>query len=108
MERSTESQIQAAICDYLALKGYLFSRTNNGPVVQRDKYGFRLRAMPKYTRKGWPDICLIKQGQFIGIEVKAEKGRLSDDQKLLGEEIERNGGKYIVARTLEDLIRAGL
>jgi hypothetical protein len=106
MVRSTESQIQAAICDYLSLKGYLFSRTNNAPIYDRIHGAFR--ALPKYTRRGWPDICLIKQGQFIGIEVKAEKGRMSDDQKLLGEEIERNGGRYIVARAIDDLQKAGL
>jgi hypothetical protein len=108
MERAKESDIQAAICDYLSLKGYLFSRTNNGPVVQRDKYGFRVRALPKYTRRGWPDICLIKNGQFIGIEVKSASGKLSDDQIALGKEIIANGGCYIVARSIDDLQREGL
>lgn len=32
MTRTKETQIQAAICDYLAYKGYLFSRTNNAPM----------------------------------------------------------------------------
>lgn len=64
--------------------------------------------MPKYTRRGWPDICLIRSGVFYGIEVKAEAGKLSPDQKTLGEEIERNGGQYIVARSTDDLQAAGL
>jgi hypothetical protein len=101
-----ESQVQAAICDYLALKRYLFSRTNNAPIYDRTRGAFR--ALPKYTRRGWPDICVIKNGQFIGIEVKTEKGRLSPEQTALGKEVEENGGKYIVARTLDDVIRAGL
>lgn len=106
MDRSSESEIQAAICDYLALKGYLFSRTNNSPIYDTTRGAFR--ALPKYTRRGWPDICLIQNGQFIGIEVKAEKGRLSEDQKALGEEIEKNGGRYVVARSIDDVTKAGL
>ncbi|MBK3666190.1 VRR-NUC domain-containing protein [Bradyrhizobium diazoefficiens] len=106
MQRSRESEIQAAICDYLALKGYLFSRTNNTPVF--DKARGIHRSLPKYTRRGWPDICLIRNGQFIGIEVKAEKGKLSDDQKELGREIETHGGRYVVARSIDDLIQVGL
>jgi hypothetical protein len=102
-----ESDIQAAICDYLALKRYLFSRTNNEPIYDRSKAAFR--ALPKYTRRGWPDITVVgKGGQFIGIEVKSDTGRLSPEQQRLGEEIEKNGGRYILARSLDDVIRAGL
>ena len=64
--------------------------------------------MPKYARRGWPDICLLKSGTFYAIEVKTETGRLSEHQKALGQEIEANGGKYIVARSVDDLIHAGL
>jgi hypothetical protein len=48
-----------------SLKGYLFSRTNNAPIYDRINGAFR--ALSKYTRRGWPDICLIANGQFIGI-----------------------------------------
>jgi hypothetical protein len=106
MERIKESEIQANICEYLDLRGYLFSRTNNAPIYDTAR-GVH-RAMPKYARRGWPDICLLKSGIFYAIEVKTETGRLSEHQKALGEEIARNGGKYIVARGLEDVIRAGL
>jgi|SRR6185437_11471516 len=106
MERTKESAIQAAICDYLTLKGYFFSRTNNNATYDKTRAAFR--ALPKYTRRGWPDICLINRGIFYGIEVKAETGRLSDDQKLIGDYIERNGGRYVVARSIDDLEHAGL
>ena len=107
MARSTpEGEIQSAICDYLALKGYLFSRTNNTPVYDTGRGTFR--KLPKYTRKGWPDICLIRQGTFYGIEVKTEKGKLSPEQADLGRDIVRNGGEYIVARGIEDIQKAGL
>jgi len=61
-----ENEIQAAICDYLSLKGYLFSRTNNAPIY--DMIHGTFRTLPKYTRRGWPDICLIHAGKFHGIK----------------------------------------
>jgi hypothetical protein len=106
MPKTKETEIQAAICDYLALKGYLFSRTNNSPIYDKTRGAFR--ALPKYTRRGWPDICLIHGGTFYGIEVKAEKGRLSPEQEELGSDIEKHGGVYIIARSIDDVQRAGL
>jgi hypothetical protein len=104
--KSKETEIQAAICEYLGLKGYLFSRTNNSPIYDKTRGEFR--ALPKYTRRGWPDICLIDHGRFVGIEVKAEKGRLSPEQEELGSEIEKHGGVYIVARSIDDVQAFGL
>lgn len=106
MARTKETEIQAAICDYLSLKGYFFSRTNNSPIFEKSRGVYR--ALPKYTRKGWPDICLIHAGTFYGIEVKNEDGKLSPEQTLLGAEITKNGGVYIVARSIDDVQRAGL
>ena len=63
---------------------------------------------PNYTRKGWPDICLIKNGKFCGIEVKSEVERLSPEQEELGRDIILNGGMHVVARSLDDVQYAGL
>jgi hypothetical protein len=107
MERKLkETDVQAAICDYLSLKGYLFSRTNNSPIYDKTRGAFR--ALPKYTRRGWPDICLIYRGTFYGIEVKSRLGSLSAHQMQIGEDIERNGGCYIIARSIDDIQAAGL
>jgi hypothetical protein len=106
MQKSKEREIQAAICEYLTLKGYLFSRTNNAPIYDTARKTFR--KLPKYARKGWPDICLITNGKFYGIEVKTDVGRLSPEQKEFGSEIIRNGGMYVVARSIDDVQRAGL
>ena len=106
MTRTKESAIQASICDYLTVKGYLFSRTNNAPIYDKTRGAFR--ALPKYTRRGWPDICLIHRGTFYGIEVKSDVGKLSYEQEVLGAEIEVNGWVYIVARSIGDIQSAGL
>src|SRR5438128_1815020 len=101
-----EGEALSAICDYLALKGYLFSRTNNMPVFDKGRGAYR--ALPKHTRKGWPDICLISEGKFYGIEVKSQVGRLSPEQVDLGRDIILNGGMYVVARSIDDVQAAGL
>jgi hypothetical protein len=101
-----ETEVQAAICDYLSLKGHLFSRTNNSPIYDTTRGAFR--ALPKYTKRGWPDICLISRGTFYGIEVKSDTGKLSEDQQELGKLIEQHGGVYIVARSIDDVQHAGL
>lgn len=101
-----ETPIQSAICDYLALKRYFFWRQNTAPTF--DKAGGFYRAMPKHSKKGVPDIIVIKAGQFIGIEVKTEKGKLSPEQVEFGSDCILNGGMYLVARSIDDVQAAGL
>lgn len=104
-----ESEVLRAICDYLALRRVFFFRCNNIPAVYVDKAGQRqFRKLPKYTMKGIPDIIAIRDGRFIGIEVKAEKGRLSPHQVEFARQCLEAGGEYVVAKSIEDVQRAGL
>ncbi len=103
-----ESDIQLLVCDYLAAKKYFFFRNNNTPVY--DPVGKRFRAMPKFARKGVPDIILIgngkngiQAGQFIGLEIKTPKTYLSPDQKIFKEESEKAGAKYYTIKSFEDI-----
>lgn len=50
-----------------------------------------------------PDMVGKEIGQFVGIEVKAEKGRLSKQQKNFQRMIERFGGLYIVVKSPDDV-----
>jgi hypothetical protein len=43
-------------------------------------------------------------GQYVGIEVKAPKGKQSDHQKALQEALEKAGGKYVLAYSLGDVV----
>jgi VRR-NUC domain len=105
MNKESESSIQSAICDYLALRKHLFWRANNVPVYMPDRQAFR--AMPKHSLKGTPDIIVIQNG-FIGIEVKAKNGKLSPEQKEFERRCVENGGEYLVARSIDDVINFGL
>ncbi len=101
-----EGEIVRAICDYLSLRGHLFYRNNNVPIFDPTRQAFR--AMPKYTMKGLPDIVLIKDGRYIGIEAKAGNATLSPHQEEFRKQSEKHGARYIVARSIDDVIAAGL
>ena len=68
-----ETDVQSAICDYLALRKHFFFRCNNHPIYDPRHNVFR--ALPKYTMKGIPDIIVIRNGGFVGLEVKLPIGQ---------------------------------
>lgn len=76
----TESEILNSICEYLKLKKYYFWRSNNIPVFDTKRKCFR--KFPKWCLKGVPDIFVLTPTRTIGIEVKSEIGKQSEDQKL--------------------------
>lgn len=49
-----------------------------------------------YTQAGIPDILACHNGNFLGIEVKAEGGKLSELQKVKLKEIAEAGGVAVV------------
>jgi hypothetical protein len=104
-----EGEVLKSVCEYLALKRHFFFRSNNIPPVQRFKDGsMTFRRLPAYSVKGIPDIICIREGRFIGIECKAANGRLSPDQVVFEQLCIRNGGVYIVARSIDDVRSVGL
>ena len=54
---------------------------------------------------GFPDRVGIVPGtgQFMAIEFKSERGKLSEPQEAIRKQIVAAGGLYIVCRKLEDL-----
>lgn len=104
-----ETDIQNAICEYLALKKHFFWRSNNIPAFSKNPNGsMRMHRMPKYSRNGVPDIIVIKDGFFIGLEVKIPKGKQSENQKIFERELKEAGGEYIVVHSIEDVQEIGL
>lgn len=57
------------------------------------------------TEKGLPDVILIFKGRFVGIEVKAGRDKLSEDQLKRKFEIERAGGIYFEARSTDGFLK---
>ena len=58
----------------------------------------------KTWKAGCPDITVLHDGQFIWLEVKNEKGKQSDNQKVAEERILKSWGKYYIVRSIQDVI----
>ncbi len=101
-----EGDVVNAVCEYLSLKRYLFWRNNTYGIFDT-KRGVH-RTLPKYSRRGTPDIIVVKDGGFVGIECKSAKGKLSPEQHEFGRDLILAGGSYIVARSTDDVVKCGL
>ena len=53
---------------------------------------------------GWPDIQLVYQGRYFGLEVKTQTGRLSPAQLDLHKRLTSNGSSVAVARSVDDAL----
>lgn len=95
-----ESDIQRAIIEFLAFKRIFHYRNNSGAFKRDDGHFYRFGA------KGSPDIVCVLEGRFIGIEVKGPTGRQSDDQIEFQRRLEEAGGRYILARSIDDVMNA--
>ena len=101
-----EKDIQDSICAYLSLKKLFFWRQNVNPIYNPKSGSYR--KMPKYSLTGVPDIILIKDGKFWGLEVKRPKGKQSPNQVEFEERCKKAGGEYHVVTSLEDINKIGL
>lgn len=56
-------------------------------------------------KAGWPDIQIIREGRYYGVELKAIEGSLSKAQRDVHEQIKLAGGYVSVCRSVNDLER---
>ena len=93
-----EQQIQTECLNYLRKRGHFVWKNNNSRI--KGKY---------FTKKGVSDILGIgKDGKFLAVEVKTDKGLLSPQQADFILKVKYHGGIGVVARSVEDLVKAGL
>ncbi len=63
----------------------------------------------RFVRFGWPGcpdvLGQMKDGRLLGVEVKADKGRLRPEQAVFLERIRRAGGVAFMARDCRDVFR---
>lgn len=63
----------------------------------------------RFVRFGWtgcPDVIgQLRDGRFIGVEVKAAKGKLRPEQAIFLDRIRRAGGVAFMARDCRDVLR---
>ena len=101
-----EKDVQNTICEYLLAKNYFFWRNNVIPVFGRNNGGkMAFRSMGKYAMKGLPDIIIIINGKFVGIEVKRQGiDALRPEQIHFRDKCIENNTYYIVVHSLEELV----
>lgn len=94
-EQSIQNAILLAVQERYPLG--LFYRRNVGAV--KTDHGF-----VKFGMAGQADIAGILNGFAIEIEVKADRGKQSEAQANWQRAVERAGGVYILARSVEDVL----
>ena len=96
--KQKESEIQKSILDFLEWqKEIYFFRAGSGLVKLENGRHF------KSGKPGVPDIIVVYEGRFIGLEVKTETGRQSEVQKEAEEQITDAGGEYYIVRSIDDV-----
>ena len=97
-----EKEIQKSILEFLEWqKNIYFFRAGAGAVKTIRKNGSM--GFFKTGKKGLPDIVLVLNGYFIGLEVKRPSGVQSEAQKEAQKDIESAGGKYFLVRSIDDV-----
>lgn len=99
-----ETEIQKQILQYLSYRPGVYWRMNTGAFA--GEYKGKKRFV-RFGVPGFSDIIGVRDGQMIAIEVKAEKGKMSVFQQEFRTNIEINGGKYVLARSVDDVIKEG-
>ena len=101
--RRPEQDIQKALADHLRARAaagtYWFHPANGG--ARTAIAGGILKACG--VRAGTPDLILIKDGRNYGLELKADKGRVSPAQAQAHEEMRAAGATVAVATGLAQL-----
>jgi len=100
LREPSEKEVQKTILDWLAWHKIFAWRNNSGCVFSNYKGKTR---MIRIGCPGAPDIIGIFKGLFLGIEVKAKKGKLRPEQKEFLDNIKKYGGIAIVAKSVEDV-----
>lgn len=104
----SEKEVSKTIKEYLAVLEKLglivwWSRINSGTL----SFGSRgKKTWVNLARAGTPDFLAMKKGgQFVAIEAKSSKGKLTDVQASVLNKIRVNGGLAIMARSVSDIER---
>lgn len=98
-----EFRLSCAVADHLArilppdvLWSHLPFGENRSAIT-----GARLKRMG--TQRGWPDYMILHPGGVLAIELKASKGRPSEEQCDFANKLHALGGAYRICRDLEQV-----
>ena len=104
---ASEKQIQDSILQWLTVVKIFHYRQNTGAFRKdytRKRDGVTKTSFIKFGTPGASDIVCVVKGFYIAIEVKDHKGKQDPDQLEFQKALEKSGGYYILARSLEDVM----
>lgn len=78
----SEKQLQAAIIELATFRGFLYYHPHDSR-----------RSVP-----GWPDLCLCRGDRLIFAELKSERGKVTPDQRMWLQALERTGAETYLWR----------
>lgn len=81
---------------------FIFFHVKND--VGRRANGFFYDLKPMGVLPGVADFCILKEGETVFLEIKTEKGKLSENQKLFIENAQALGHKTYVAYGWDDIL----
>ena len=96
-----EAELQKLVLDFLnAKKGYFVWRSYVGPIIRG-----RTKKLSPNPMAGFPDIFgFDDHNRPFAIELKSQRGTLSEKQVWWLTHLKQKGVKCIVARSLDDVI----
>jgi hypothetical protein len=71
-------------------------------IKEAKKQGWFVLKVIKCNVSGYPDLTIFKDNQTIFIEVKNEVGKQSELQKYVQKQLEEQGFKYFLVRSLDE------
>lgn len=107
------NKIEAMIKDFLILSGHHCERTKNtGRLLDNKKVVVDClghhksigssKWIPGTGTTGSSDLKAIINGRFIAIEVKYQRDKQSESQRIYEAQIKESGGLYMIAKSFED------
>lgn len=94
-----EQELVRSILQWLSYKRIFAWRQNSGAFKTERGNFYRMGI------NGAPDIFILKDGIIYACECKVGKNKQNENQIQFQKDFEKNGGKYFVARQLDDIIK---
>ncbi len=104
-DKKSEAQIQHEILVFLNKLPNCFAwRNNNGATYDPTSKTFR--SLGAFSHRGVPDILGLHVGKLLAIEVKSETGKVSKEQQVFIDKLNRMGAISFVARSVDEVREA--
>lgn len=104
--KPSEHKLQVQLMDYLAFAGRADLHWFAIPNGEKRHVRVAVRLKAEGVRRGTPDLCFMLEGGRVGwLEMKAAKGRVTEDQLVFGNIAHRLGHLWAVAYSIDEALK---